>query len=92
MFGISKESSGSKTADFGWRFELGNADKGKLELKCRGRGRVEGGERFSAMEGCGSSLSSFKINVWRVVLLRVRKRSLGYGGTRPCSGLTLDRG
>ena len=41
MFGISKESFGPKIADFGWRIELGNADKGKLELKCRGWG--EGG-------------------------------------------------
>ena len=41
VFGISEESFGPKTADFGWRFELGNADKGKLELKCRGWG--EGG-------------------------------------------------
>ena len=68
VFGISKESFGPKTADFGWRFELGNADKGKLELKCRGWGRVEGGERISIREGCGSNLSSFKIYVWRMFL------------------------
>ena len=35
MFGVSKESFGPKIADFGWRFKLGNADRGKLELKCR---------------------------------------------------------
>ena len=91
VFGISEQSFEPKTAAFGWRCELGNAARGKLEVRGRESGRAAGRERFSALEGSGSNLSSFKINVWRMVLLRVRKRCLGYGGTGSFWGLTLSR-